>query len=70
MKALFVNTCSVDIGQKRPGEVFKLHVHDDGSPVDLYWRKRLSDGSIQRTLETPAKAVPVDTGAAKATKGK
>jgi hypothetical protein len=52
MKSLFVNVSAVDLGKKHPGEEFKLAVFEDGQPVDLYWRKRVKDGSVKRKDET------------------
>lgn len=37
------NTSMVTIGDRRPGEVFTIECHDDGTPVDHFWRRRLAD---------------------------
>lgn len=56
MKATFVNVCQVPIGGKQPGEEFALEVSEDRkSPVQLYWRKRLSEGAVKlKPKSTPA----------------
>lgn len=46
LRAFFTVAASVAIGGKQPGEVFQLPVDEDRTPVELYWRKRLADGSV------------------------
>ena len=58
MKVNFKNITTVELGGKLPGEVFPLDVMDDGkTPSDLYWRKRIADGSVEPDVE-PAAAPP------------
>jgi hypothetical protein len=37
------NASSVNIHGKRPGDEFEIETDDEGTPLDLLWRKRLKD---------------------------
>lgn len=42
----FTNVSEVSIGAKMPSEDFPLEVDGKGTPLDMYWRKRLKEGAI------------------------
>lgn len=44
-KITFEITGTVALAGHNPGDVFLVDANDDGTPVELYWRKRLSDES-------------------------
>lgn len=47
-KAAFKNVSDATIGGKNPSERFLLPVGDDGvTPADLFWRRRVADGSVK-----------------------
>lgn len=46
MRITLKNVSSVDLGGKKAGSIFKVPATDDGVPADLYWRKRIADGSV------------------------
>lgn len=56
-RAFFRNIATVKIGGKLPTQVFQIEVDADGAPVEVYWRKRLSEGAI----EPNAKSAPLPT---------
>lgn len=47
------------VAHHRVGDVIKIQVNADGTPVDVYWRRRLadaaSDNCIERTVSTQKK---------------
>jgi hypothetical protein len=45
-RAFFRVVAAVEIGGKKPTQVFQLPVSEDGAPVEKYWRKRIDDGSV------------------------
>ena len=63
-------TGAVPLGGHRPGERFRVDAHDDGTPVDRYWRRRLADEAAHRSgavrvVPIPSPA-PADEAAAPA----
>lgn len=53
----------VEIGGHKPGSEFQVPA-TDGLPTDLYWRKRVADGSAILVSDTPAAARPAAPKAA------
>lgn len=57
-RAFFKNTSTVPLFGKQPGEKFQIRVNEDGSPVDVHWRKRLLEGVIEPASSSSASASP------------
>lgn len=38
----------------RPGEIVEVEAHDDGTPVQNFWRRRLRDAVIDKSCEVVA----------------
>lgn len=69
-QAQFTNVSSVAIGGKIPGETFFLPCLDDGeTPAELFWRKRIADGSVTPATQA-SPASQDDPKAAAVKKGK
>lgn len=42
---------NLPVATYRPGDIFRILVHDDGTPIDIYWRKRLRDAQRDNCIE-------------------
>lgn len=40
-----------DIGTHKAGSIVSVSCYDDGIPVDVYWRRRLKDSTIDQCVE-------------------
>mgnify|MGYP000897041946 CR=1 FL=1 len=59
-KITLKNVSQTTLKGTKPGQTFQVDADGDGAPIDLYWRKRLADGSAERVASpaTPADTVP------------
>lgn len=53
MRITLKNVSQVDIGGQKAGRTFKVEADRDGSPAELFWRKRLADRSVEVIAEKP-----------------
>lgn len=58
MKIKLRIAASVEIGGRKPGEEFMVKATDDKTPLDLYWRRRLADGSAVLVADPAPAARP------------
>ena len=53
-RAFYRNISPVSLQGKKPTQVFQIAVGDDGKPLDVYWRKRLTEGVIAPHVKSDA----------------
>lgn len=57
----FTNNAPCPLQDKQPGATFLLTVLDDGeTPTDIFWRKRIAEGVVFLTPQSPSEGVASD----------